>query len=66
MVSQFKAELEENYQNKLDDHQPPTSGDGIVISGLLSCVSGSTFTEFNGRFFLLRSRSQIRFFFRSE
>jgi hypothetical protein len=55
MVSQFKAELEENYQNKLDNHQPPTSGDGIVISGLLSCVSGSTFTEFNGRFFLLRS-----------
>ena len=63
---QFKAEFEENYQNRLDNHQPPASGDGIFISGFLTCVSGSTFADLNGRFFLLRSLSQIRFFFRSE
>jgi len=51
----FKTEFEENYQNKLDNHQPFSSDDGIVISGFLTFVSGSIFTDLNGRFFLLRS-----------
>lgn len=66
VVCRLKTEFEENYQNKLDNHHLPSSGEGTVKSGFLTCISSATITDRNGLFFFLRSLSQIRLFFRTE